>query len=86
MMDGGYSRIEAIRKNGDESFHNAGKPLGPTLLDSWRWNSSDLVSNANRGWLAEFIVASALGLTDLASALIHHSPHTKPLFAPVLLS
>lgn len=36
--------------------------LGPTLLDFWRWSSSDLVSNSMRGVLAEFIVGTALGI------------------------
>ena len=33
-----------------------------TLLDFWSWSASDLVSNATRGRLAEFIVANALGV------------------------
>jgi hypothetical protein len=45
-------------KTGSESLSATGK----TLLDFWRWNNSDLVSNATRGCLAEFIVASALGI------------------------
>jgi hypothetical protein len=38
-----------------------------TLLDFWQWAYSDLLSNTNRGRLAEFIVARALslGLTDV---------------------
>ncbi|MHC4535753.1 MAG: hypothetical protein ACYS6K_17525 [Planctomycetota bacterium] len=32
------------------------------LKDFWKWSSSDLVSNATRGILAEYLVASALGL------------------------
>lgn len=32
------------------------------MLDFWRWSASDLVSNATRGILAEYIVAQALGL------------------------
>ena len=38
-----------------------GAPLGLTLLDYWRWSGSDLLGNAERGVLAEFLVASALG-------------------------
>lgn len=38
--------------------------LGQTLLDFWRWSSSDLVGNTLRGILAEYIVACALGITD----------------------
>ena len=32
------------------------------MIDFWRWAFSDLVSNATRGMLAEFIVACALGI------------------------
>lgn len=56
------SRIFPVPKSGDEPLHSNGRPLGITLLDFWRWSSSDLVSNATRGILAEFIVASALGI------------------------
>lgn len=31
------------------------------MLDYWRWSNSDLVSNASRGILAEYIVGKALG-------------------------
>jgi len=43
-----------------ESIHSDGHPLNYTILDFWRWSSSDLVSNATRGVLAEFLVARAL--------------------------
>ena len=56
------SRIFPVPKSGDEPLHSNGRPLGITLLDFWRWSSSDLVSNATRGILAEFIVANALGI------------------------
>ncbi len=38
--------------------------LGYTLLDFWRWSSSDLVGNTLRGILAEYIVSCALGITN----------------------
>lgn len=56
------SRIYPVRKSGNEPLHSNGHSLGFTLLDFWRWSSSDLVSNATRGVLAEFIVATALGI------------------------
>ncbi len=56
------SRIYPVRKGGAEPLHSNGCPLGVTVLDLWRWSASDLVSNATRGILAEFIVASALGI------------------------
>lgn len=55
-------RIHPTRRSGHEPFHVRGRSFGLTLLDFWRWSSSDLVSNATRGILAEFIVASALGI------------------------
>ncbi|MEI2689604.1 MAG: hypothetical protein V9H69_07780 [Anaerolineae bacterium] len=55
-------RIYPVRRSGNEPLHSNGHSLGVTLLDFWRWSSSDLVSNATRGVLAEFIVASVLGI------------------------
>ena len=57
-------RIEPKPQSGSEPFNEGGEPLGPTLRDYWRWSGSDLVSNVERGVLAEFLVASVLGLTD----------------------
>lgn len=51
----------AKRKSGSEPFHDGGHPVGGTLLEFWQWSASDLVSNATRGVLAEYIVALALG-------------------------
>ena len=40
----------------------AGGPLASsTVGDYWRWGSSDIVGNTERGALAEFIVAKAIG-------------------------
>ncbi len=61
-MSNELSRISPARRIGDEPLHSNGESLGITLLDFWRWSSSDLVSNATRGVLAEFIVAHALGI------------------------
>ena len=49
-------------KKGTENLTTNGQKLNQTLLDFWRWSNSDLLSNATRGKLAEFIVASALGI------------------------
>ncbi len=49
-----------MRRTGDESIHEAGRSLGVSLLSFWQWSSSDLVSNATRGVLAEYLVATAL--------------------------
>jgi len=47
--------------SGLEPFRCSGKPLGPTLLDFWRWSESDLLNSLTRTRLAEFVVATALG-------------------------
>lgn len=51
-----------VPKTGAEPFRNGAFLLKRTLLDFWRWSASDLVGNALRGVLAEFIVATALDL------------------------
>lgn len=40
------------------------RPTGKTLMDFWRWSSSDLACNAMRGVLAEYLVACDLGVDD----------------------
>lgn len=53
------------RRSGRERLHHGGIELSqPTLLQFWQWSSSDLVSNAMRGVLAEYIVACDLGVAD----------------------
>jgi hypothetical protein len=54
--------LTATRKDGNEPLHIQGSSTGITLLDFWQWSVSDILSNTTRGRLAEFIVASALGL------------------------
>ncbi|MEW8510510.1 MAG: hypothetical protein AB2608_06740 [Candidatus Thiodiazotropha sp.] len=58
-----YPEIEVVRKTGNERFHLDGNPLPHNLLAFWQWSSSDLIGNALRGILAEFIVATAVGKT-----------------------
>lgn len=48
------------RKNGSETFCGADF----ALLEFWQWSSSDLLNNALRGKLAEFLVAKAIGAAD----------------------
>ena len=52
--------IPAQRKAGIEPFHDGGVPRGIRLADFWSWSASDLVSNATRGILAEYIVGVAI--------------------------
>lgn len=54
-------RKVAEPKTGEEPFLLNGVVLPINLIEFWRWTGSDLLSNATRGILAEFIVAKALG-------------------------
>lgn len=55
-------RIQATLKTGNECLTYDDKPLKFSLLDFWRWSVSDILSNATRGCLAEFIVATATNI------------------------
>ena len=63
-MQRNLDKIDVQPKIGDEIFHANGQPLDFSLLQFWQWSSSDLVSNALRGVLAEFLVGKALGIVD----------------------
>jgi len=54
--------IDVKRRRGDESFHHGSRDLRIGLSEFWQWSFSDLVSNATRGVLAEYLVAQALGV------------------------
>lgn len=60
----GLPYIPIVRKTGDEVFCRNGQMVGIKLLDFWQWAASDLIGNAERGILAEYIVATALGIAD----------------------
>jgi hypothetical protein len=55
------ARISPSRKTGAEPLTASGEPAGVTVADFWGWSRSDLLDNTERGVLAEFIVATALG-------------------------
>ena len=55
-------RIVAERRQGTETFRNGSAELKFNLQDFWCWSTSDLLSNMTRGILAEFLVATALGV------------------------
>lgn len=57
-----YPAIEPKRKNGNEPLVAPNGETISSLMDFWRWAYSDLVGNAERGALAEYIVACALGI------------------------
>ena len=54
-------KLGVVRKTGSEHFHSGGLATDFDLLDFWQWSASDLVNNTNRGVLAEYIVACAVG-------------------------
>ena len=56
-----FPAITVTRKTGNEAFQFDGRSLPIDLLSFWQWSASDLIGNALRGVLAEFIVASAIG-------------------------
>lgn len=56
-------RLTCEPKTGRERFRTDDQVLDFSLCDFWRWSMSDLVSNATRGRLAEFIVAKALSIS-----------------------
>jgi hypothetical protein len=47
---------------GDEHFIQNGSISSLRLIDFWSWAYSDCINNTARGVLAEFLVASALGI------------------------
>ncbi len=51
---------KATRKTGKERVRSGDQHLDGDLLDFWGWTTSDILSNATRGVLAEYIVAQAV--------------------------
>ncbi|GAA3904495.1 hypothetical protein GCM10022228_13410 [Halomonas cibimaris] len=60
MENSQLDAIAVIRKSGHEPITECGRPVGKSLLDFWQWSTSDLVGNAMRGVLAEYLVAVAV--------------------------
>ena len=60
----GLDRIETSRRPGTEQFLDGRNPVGFDVLSFWQWAYSDLVSNATRGVVAEYLVARALGAAN----------------------
>lgn len=63
-MSSNLESIKQKRKTGREPFHTSGHPAGYDLLGFWQWLASDLVDNAQRGALTEYIVACDLGVAN----------------------
>lgn len=61
-MSNQLAAIIPQKKNGKEKFIFKHNHLPFKLLDFWRWFGSNLISNAMRGILAEYIVAESLKL------------------------
>lgn len=59
---GSLDKVKATIKSGNEPLSSRGENLNFNLLDFWRWSVSDILSNATRGRLAEFIVATAINI------------------------
>ena len=55
-------RSHASPLRGDEPLNHGSSISVANVSDFWRWSCSDLLSNATRGVLAEFIVAKGLGI------------------------
>jgi hypothetical protein len=62
MADSLLPPLTVTRKIGTQRFHAGPTDLGFDLLSFWQWSASELVCNALRGQLAEFLVAQALGI------------------------
>ena len=53
-----------VLKAGKEAFRVRAEYVDFTIFNFWRWAYSDLLDNAARGVLAEFLVANALKQTN----------------------
>ncbi len=54
-------RNKPIKKTGKEPFHIDGKNIPHNLLGFWQWSNSEILGNALRGVLAEYIVSIDIG-------------------------
>ena len=57
-------RINVTRKTGQEKFKPTTDDTDIRLVDFWQWSTSDLLNNVTRGILAEFLVATDLGVNQ----------------------
>jgi hypothetical protein len=62
------------RKQGNQDFRLNGNAPGFDLLSFRQWASSDPASNAKRGILAKYIVATALELSEKKALKSSPSP------------
>ena len=59
-MADALEKLRVAKKSGREFFRSGSSCCDFRVVDFWRWSTSDLLSNATRGVLAEYIVARAL--------------------------
>jgi hypothetical protein len=59
-----YPSIAATPRSPCEHLRDQNRQLGPTLGHFWTWGFSNIIDNTTRGVFAEFLVASALGVSD----------------------
>jgi len=59
-----YPALDTSRLSGSEPFHGVDEESRISVLDFWQWASSSLAANNLRGHLAEFLVASDLGVAN----------------------
>lgn len=64
MSESNLNRLAATVRSSNEHLILPNGTVGPSLGEFWSWSMSDLVSNATRGVLAEYIVATALGINS----------------------
>jgi len=62
--DDNLKAVETVTKTGKEPFLFNGNELPINVLSFWQWSTSELLGNALRGILAEFIVASTIDVLD----------------------
>lgn len=63
-MTEALAAVQLRRRSGNENFHENDVSVGKDLMSYWQWSASDLLSNTERGRLAEYIVAIALDVAD----------------------
>lgn len=63
-MTSDLAQLPVAKKSGRERFRDGVNELDFDLLSFWQWSTSNLLSNATRGIVAEYIVARALDVDE----------------------
>lgn len=63
-MEMNLGPIEIKRKTGEEKFVSKNLSKKLSLVQFWQWSTSDLLTNTTRGILAEYIIATDLGIEE----------------------